>query len=64
MDRRPRTLRELADELLEYQRVEYIDEDRLTIVTPPSFTHGKIVESILRAVFRAQAPGDVPEGPT
>lgn len=58
---RPRTLREIADDLLEYQRVEYIEDDRLTFVTPPGFSHGGIVESILRAVMYASATGATPE---
>ena len=58
---RPRTLREIADDLLEYQRVEYIEDDRLTFVTPPGFSHGGIVESIIKAVFSASATGATPE---
>jgi Uma2 family endonuclease len=38
-----RSLRELADRMLEYQRVEYIHEDRLTLVATPGVTHRKIV---------------------
>lgn len=59
--RPPRNLREIADDLLEYQRVEYIHGDRLTIVTPPGFSHAAIVESIIRAVIVASATGTTAE---
>jgi Uma2 family endonuclease len=58
---RPRTLREIADDLLEYQRVEYIEDDRLTFVTPPGFSHGGIVDAIIKAVHVASATGTTPE---
>ena len=58
---RPRSLREIADDLLEYQRVEYIEDDRLTVVTPPGFSHRTIVESIVKAVYVAGATGATPE---
>jgi hypothetical protein len=45
-----RTLRDIADELLEYQRVEYIDDGRLTFVAVPGFTHAKIVRMITRTI--------------
>lgn len=45
-----RTLREIADALLEYQRVEYIDDGRLTVVAIPGFTHARIVRMISRAI--------------
>lgn len=43
------TLRELADELLEQQRVEFIHEDGLTIVATPGHTHRRIVARLTEA---------------
>jgi Uma2 family endonuclease len=55
-----RSLRELADKMLEYQRVEYIHEDRLTIVATPGLTHSKIVtrlnEAFNDAWYAKEAP--------
>jgi hypothetical protein len=45
-----RTLRDIADELLEYQRVEYIDDGRPTFAAMPGFTHAKIVRMITRTI--------------
>lgn len=41
------TLREIADALLEYQRVEYIDDWALTVMATHGFTHGEIVDLIV-----------------
>ena len=43
------SLREIADALLEYQRVEYIEDDRLTFVATPGFSHAEIVNLISEA---------------
>jgi Uma2 family endonuclease len=48
-----RTLRALADELLEEQRVEYIDDGVLTIMPPAGFTHARILNRISRSFGRA-----------
>lgn len=49
----PRTVREVADELLETQRVEYLEEGQLIFVPPAGFTHlttlGLLTKSIIRA---------------
>jgi Putative restriction endonuclease len=48
------TLREIAIELLEYQRVEYLDEDRLAFVPPDDFSHCVIASSLVRTIVRSQ----------
>ena len=52
-----RTLRDIADELLEYQRVEYIYDGVLSVMTPLGFSHGSIVGLIVEAIVRAHLRG-------
>jgi Uma2 family endonuclease len=51
-----RTLREIADELLETQRVEYRDESGLIFVPPAGFTHMRIIGQLTRCINRAPEP--------
>jgi Uma2 family endonuclease len=50
-------LRELADELLETRRVEYIEEGVLLVMNPPARPHANIVRLIVRAIDRAFVTG-------
>jgi Uma2 family endonuclease len=52
-DRGQRTLRALADELLEEHRVEYIDDGALTVMPPAGFTHSRILRILMRFFDRA-----------
>jgi Uma2 family endonuclease len=52
-----RTLRRLADDLLEEHHVEYIDDGALMITIPTWFTHGEICERIRKSLFRARYTG-------
>lgn len=56
-DHGQRTLRALADELLEEQRVEYVDDGVLTVMPPAGFTHARILGRILRSFGRASDTG-------
>lgn len=56
-DREHRTLRALANELLEEQHVEYIDDGVLTIMLPAPFTHARILERIIDAFYDAHHSG-------
>lgn len=51
-----RSMREIADELLETQRVEYLNEGELIFVPPPSETHQKIVRKLVRGFILAPLP--------
>lgn len=55
-----RTLRDIADELLEYQRVEYIYDGVLSVMTPLGFEHGEIVDLIVEAIKQASFSGQTP----
>jgi Uma2 family endonuclease len=55
-----RTLRDIADDLLEYQRVEYIYDGVLSVMTPPGFKHGEIVDLIIEAIKQASFSGQTP----
>jgi Uma2 family endonuclease len=55
--REQRTLRALANELLEEQRVEYIDDGVLTVMPPAGFTHARILEAITDAIREARFAG-------
>lgn len=52
-----RTLRVLADELLEEHRVEYIDDGVLAVMPPAGFTHARVIEAITKGFYRAQDAG-------
>jgi Uma2 family endonuclease len=56
-DRGQRTLRALADRLLEEHRVEYIDDGALTVMPPAGFTHARILEAIIDAFHDAKFRG-------
>jgi Putative restriction endonuclease len=47
------TLREIAIELSEYQRVEYLDEDRLLSVPPDDFSHCVIAGCLVSTIHRS-----------
>lgn len=51
------TLREIAWELLSYQRVELLDEQRLTFAPPPDFSQMMIISRLMRAVNLAGRGG-------
>jgi Uma2 family endonuclease len=53
IDEEIRTLREIADELLENYRVEYIREDELIFVPPAGFTHYTIIQTLVKFFNRA-----------
>lgn len=52
-----RTLRALADELLEEQRVEYFEDGVLTVMPPAGFTHAEILEAIMDSFRGARYTG-------
>ena len=56
-DSADRTLRRLADDLLEEHHVEYIDDGPLMITIPTGFTHGEICARISESFFRARHTG-------
>lgn len=47
-----RTLRQVADELLEHRRVEFIHEGKLTLVAVPGYSHAEIVRQVGRQFSR------------
>lgn len=49
----PRTVREVADELLETQRVEYLEEGELIFVPPAGFTHLTTLRLLTKFIIRA-----------
>lgn len=51
-------LRDIADRLLEHQRVEYIHEGALTFVATPGFPHLKIVSLLTKRFMNAHLVGD------
>ena len=53
MSLRRRTLRRLADRMLETTRVEYVDEGVLLVMNPPGFEHRRIVEGIVDSLKKA-----------
>jgi Uma2 family endonuclease len=50
-------LRQLAQRLLETQRVEYVDEGVLLVMNPPGFAHRRIVASIVRVLYACLPAG-------
>jgi Uma2 family endonuclease len=52
-----RTLRAVADELLEEHRVEFVEDGVLSVMPPAGFTHRRIVTAIFKAVQRAYDSG-------
>jgi Uma2 family endonuclease len=50
-------LRDLADQLLETTKVEYVDEGALLIMNPPGIEHRRIVRSIVQTVILAYHTG-------
>jgi Uma2 family endonuclease len=52
-------LRDLADQLLETTKVEYVDEGALLIMNPPGVEHRRIVHSIVDAAKAAYYTGKV-----
>jgi Uma2 family endonuclease len=55
-----RTLREMADELLEWQRVEFIHDGGLTFVATPGRAHRMIVTQLTKTVNYASFAGLTP----
>ncbi|HUA31324.1 MAG TPA: Uma2 family endonuclease [Streptosporangiaceae bacterium] len=52
-------LRDVADQLLETTKVEYVDEGALLIMNPPGLEHRRIVRSIVDSVKRAYYTGQI-----
>lgn len=52
-------LRDVADQLLETTRVEYVDEGALLIMNPPGIEHRRIVRSIIDTVKRLYYTGQI-----
>jgi Uma2 family endonuclease len=52
-------LRDVADQLLETTKVEYVDEGALLIMNPPGLEHRRIVRSIVDGVKRAYYTGQI-----
>jgi|SRR5580658_7380086 Uma2 family endonuclease len=52
-------LRELADQLLETTKVEYVDEGALLVMNPPGIEHRRIVHGIIDAAKAAYYMGKI-----
>jgi Uma2 family endonuclease len=52
-------LRDLADQLLETTKVEYVDEGALLVMNPPGIEHRHIVRSIIDTVKRVFYTGQI-----
>jgi Uma2 family endonuclease len=52
-------LRDVADQLLETTKVEYVDEGALLIMNPPGIEHRRIVRSIIDSVKRVYYTGQI-----
>lgn len=54
-------LRDLADQMLETTRVEYVEEGVLLVMNPPGFRHRVVVRDLVRSFNRAETEWAVSE---